>query len=116
MSGRPGCCHASTQHVPNSHACCSSLTQTQVWPGEAVYPDYLAAPNIDSWIKGQLQRFYNEVPFDGLWLDMNEASNFCSGRACRSDPKNETATKCKRGVRSGRAARGAGRSLSRGME
>lgn len=74
-----------------------------MWPGEAVYPDYLAAPNVDSWIKGQLQRFYNEVPFDGLWLDMNEASNFCSGRACRSDPKNETATKCKGVVRTGRA-------------
>jgi alpha-glucosidase (family GH31 glycosyl hydrolase) len=67
----------------------------QVWPGEAVYPDYLAAPKVDTWIKAQLQRFYDEVPFDGLWLDMNEAANFCSGRLCKTDPKNSTLMHCK---------------------
>jgi alpha-glucosidase (family GH31 glycosyl hydrolase) len=74
---------------------CDTFTP-QVWPGEAVYPDYLAAPKIDTWIKSQLQRFYDEVPFDGLWLDMNEAANFCSGRLCKSDPKNTTSMHCKR--------------------
>jgi alpha-glucosidase (family GH31 glycosyl hydrolase) len=44
-----------------------------------VYPDYLAAPNISDWTRSQLQYFYDQVPFDGIWLDMNEASNFCSG-------------------------------------
>lgn len=66
-----------------------------MWPGEAVYPDYLAAPKVDTWIKAQLQRFYDEVPFDGLWLDMNEAANFCSGRLCKTDPKNSTSMHCK---------------------
>ncbi len=33
-----------------------------------------------------------EIQFDGLWLDMNEASNFCSG-ACKSDQKVENPVK-----------------------
>ena len=43
-----------------------------MWPGPAVYPDYLAAPKVASWLKQQLSVFYQQVPFDGLWLDMNE--------------------------------------------
>jgi alpha-glucosidase (family GH31 glycosyl hydrolase) len=63
----------------------------QVWPGEAVYPDYLAAANVSSWIKEQLQALYDQVPFDGLWLDMNEASNFCTGSNCRKPEAHEEA-------------------------
>jgi hypothetical protein len=38
----------------------------QVWPGAAVYPDYLAAPNITTWLQRQLTTFYNQAPFDGM--------------------------------------------------
>eukprot|EP00775_Hariotina_reticulata_P010104 gene10104-10260_t len=57
----------------------------QVWPGPSVYPDYLAAPNVTKWLKAQLAQWYKQVPFDGLWLDMNEASNFCTGLNCAPD-------------------------------
>lgn len=67
----------------------------QVWPGESVYPDYLSAPNITSWLTKELKQFYDQVPFDGLWLDMCEASNFCTGMNCKQDRKNATATYCK---------------------
>lgn len=67
---------------------------TQVWPGMAVYPDYLSHPNITAWLTRQLRSFYNEVPFDGLWLDMSEPSNFCTGLNCRMDPNNATAKFC----------------------
>ena len=30
-------------------------------------------------IKKGLDDLYSKVPFDGLWLDMNEATGFCSG-------------------------------------
>lgn len=54
----------------------------RVWPGDAVYPDFFAPKNqTAAWWKDQLSEFYKTLPFDGLWLDMNEASNFCDG-AC----------------------------------
>ena len=36
-------------------------------------------PATVSWWGDQLTNFYNQIPFDGLWEDMNEASNFCNG-------------------------------------
>jgi len=32
---------------------------------------------------------HNSVSFNGVWLDMNEASNFCTG-TCYDDQKSET--------------------------
>ncbi len=52
----------------------------EVWPGKAVYVNHLPGSAGAQWWKDQLNTFYNnEVPFGGLWLDMNEASNFCNG-------------------------------------
>lgn len=67
----------------------------QVWPGMSVYPDYLAAPNITKWLTKQVKRFYDQVPFDGMWLDMCEPSNFCTGMNCKPDPDNATQMHCK---------------------
>ena len=50
----------------------------EVWPSDSVYPDY-THPNTAAWWQLHLSNFYNQVPFDGLWEDMNEASNFCNG-------------------------------------
>lgn len=61
----------------------------------SVYPDYLAAPNITNWLTRELKMFHDQVPFDGLWLDMCEPSNFCTGMNCKPDPKNATAMHCK---------------------
>lgn len=60
-----------------------SLSVGKVWPNEAVYPDFFA-PNTDSWWSSQLTSFHQSLKFDGLWQDMNEASNFCNG-PCQSD-------------------------------
>ena len=52
----------------------------EVWPGKAVYVNlYDEDTGIKFW-KTEFQTFYySKVPFGGIWLDMNEASNFCNG-------------------------------------
>lgn len=50
-----------------------------VWPGVTVYPDWFN-PDTQSWWNEEFARFFDEdngVDIDGLWIDMNEAANFC---------------------------------------
>ncbi|CAH1773121.1 unnamed protein product [Owenia fusiformis] len=47
-----------------------------VWPkGPTVFPDYFK-PATKDWWKEQCQAHHDEIPFDGLWIDMNEPANF----------------------------------------
>eukprot|EP00878_Enallax_costatus_P026511 GHUV01028453.1.p1 GENE.GHUV01028453.1~~GHUV01028453.1.p1 ORF type:complete len:274 (+),score=72.90 GHUV01028453.1:394-1215(+) len=55
----------------------------QVWPGATHYPDFLSVNKTWPWWKQELQDMWNKVPYDGMWIDMNEASNFCDGEICR---------------------------------
>ena len=52
----------------------------KVWPGAAVFPDFYRNATGEYW-RSQLSRLRGDLnlTFDGLWLDMNEASNFCTG-------------------------------------
>jgi len=50
----------------------------QVWPGPVNYPDFFN-PNTSMFWEIGLDLLYNEVEFAGIWLDMNEASNFVPG-------------------------------------
>lgn len=63
----------------------------QVWPGKTVYPDFLDNPRTSKWLHEQLTNMYRQVPYDGLWLDMNEASNFCSGMQCKPNRQSSIA-------------------------
>ena len=47
-----------------------------VWPEYGAFVDYLHPKASDFWGQG-LQALYDQVPYDGLWLDMNEPANFC---------------------------------------
>ncbi|KAJ5819276.1 glycoside hydrolase family 31 protein [Penicillium riverlandense] len=50
-----------------------------VWPGPTNFPDWFA-PNAQAFWDQQFDTFFNAdsgVDIDGLWIDMNEASNFC---------------------------------------
>lgn len=54
----------------------------QVWPGAVHYPDF-THPAARAWWQHHLQQWHRELPFDGLWIDMNEVSNFCTGDVCK---------------------------------
>ncbi|EAW07225.1 putative alpha-glucosidase [Aspergillus clavatus NRRL 1] len=57
-----------------------SLYKGAVWPGVTAYPDWFH-PDIQKYWDGQFNDFFSPekgVDIDGLWIDMNEAANFCT--------------------------------------
>uniref|UniRef100_UPI00398EBB98 lysosomal alpha-glucosidase-like n=1 Tax=Pristiophorus japonicus TaxID=55135 RepID=UPI00398EBB98 len=50
----------------------------KVWPGLTAFPDF-TNPDTHQWWFENLLQFHKAVPFDGLWIDMNEPSNFVDG-------------------------------------
>ncbi|KAK3386291.1 glycosyl hydrolases family 31-domain-containing protein [Sordaria brevicollis] len=56
------------------------------WPGEVVWPDWIA-PQTTEWWTTEILTFYDPntgIDIDGLWIDMNEASNMCADTTCLS--------------------------------
>lgn len=49
-----------------------------VWPGDCYMPDF-THPNAAAWWMEEIRVFNNTVPFDGLWIDMNEPASFVTG-------------------------------------
>ncbi|KAL6229393.1 Alpha/beta-glucosidase agdC [Aspergillus navahoensis] len=56
-----------------------SLYEGAVWPGATVFPDWFHPNTSDYWINEFAMFFDAEtgVDIDALWIDMNEAANFC---------------------------------------
>ena len=59
-----------------SHETNKSLTGS-VWPGATGFPDF-NHPNISKFWGDQLDNLYQKIPYNGIWLDMNEPCNFNS--------------------------------------
>ena len=49
-----------------------------VWPGNTVFPDFTSL-NANLWWAKYLQVLQDKIHFDGVWIDMNEPSNFVHG-------------------------------------
>jgi alpha-glucosidase (family GH31 glycosyl hydrolase) len=56
-----------------------------VWPGNATFPDW-TNPNTSQWWLSQLLDFQDLCSFSGIWLDMNENSNFIEGEVGHQPP------------------------------
>jgi len=50
----------------------------KVWPGLTAFPDFTSPEALDWW-QDMVSEFHAQVPFDGMWIDMNEPSNFVKG-------------------------------------
>ncbi|CAI8017774.1 Probable alpha-glucosidase Os06g0675700 [Geodia barretti] len=55
----------------------------RVWPGYTAFTDFMNFDTHSYW-QDQIASFLQLLPVDGLWIDMNEISNFCSG-ACSTE-------------------------------
>ncbi|GIY52230.1 lysosomal alpha-glucosidase [Caerostris darwini] len=56
-----------------------TIFRGKVWTdGETVYPDF-SNPKTDAYWLRHFADFHNKVKFDGVWIDMNEPSNFYDG-------------------------------------
>ncbi|KAK0248374.1 hypothetical protein B0A54_17123 [Friedmanniomyces endolithicus] len=56
-----------------------SIYKGVVWPGVTAFPDWFA-PGTQSYWNNEFDTFFSPetgVDIDALWIDMNEASNFC---------------------------------------
>ena len=53
----------------------------KVWPGEVNYPDFNHPNSTIFWVEGLLNisKNYNWDGPSGIWIDMNEFSNFVNG-------------------------------------
>ena len=60
----------------------NNIINAYVWPGDVHFPDF-HQPNTTKWWKNNFHALNSEVKFDGIWLDMNEVSNFCEGECSK---------------------------------
>uniref|UniRef100_G3VEQ8 Maltase n=1 Tax=Sarcophilus harrisii TaxID=9305 RepID=G3VEQ8_SARHA len=51
----------------------------EVWQEPTVFPDYTNPQGIEWWID-ELELFHKKLNFDGVWIDMNEVSNFLNDK------------------------------------
>lgn len=67
----------------------------KVWPGLTYFPDFTPSNrNVSIYWEKMLRDFHSILPVDGIWLDMNDPSNFfirgtragCAGNSLNNPP------------------------------
>jgi alpha-glucosidase (family GH31 glycosyl hydrolase) len=53
----------------------------KVWPGETTFPDFNSPNSFEFWSEGlsNISKNYGIIEPSGIWIDMNEFSNFING-------------------------------------
>lgn len=59
-----------------------------VWPGETVFPDFSKNATVEWWYECA-RDFQKILNYDGLWIDMNEPSNFVDGSKDGCNPSSK---------------------------
>ena len=54
-------------------------TVGKVWPGLVSFIDFAHPQATDFWTRYFQDAYDHQMPFDGLWIDMNEIASFCDG-------------------------------------
>lgn len=49
-----------------------------LWPGFSAYPDFNSPEAQQFWTE-QLVQYHDELEYDGFWLDVSDATSFCTG-------------------------------------
>ncbi|KAI1748847.1 glycoside hydrolase family 31 protein [Xylaria castorea] len=66
-----------------------SLYVGQVWPGYCTWADWIGAlfggAMTNQWWISEVTEYHKKIPFDGIWIDMNEVSSFCLGSCGSSE-------------------------------
>jgi len=62
---------------------------SHVYANKTVFLDFFSDKAADIWNQG-LKALHDQVPFDGLWLDVNEATTFCNGECPDYSQQNVT--------------------------
>jgi len=65
----------------------------QVWPGATYFPDWFAK-NISTYWTSQYVDFYGLLEYSGIWIDMNEVSNFCNANGLAQTCELDSHTDC----------------------
>jgi len=63
-----------------------------VWCGNAYFPDFYKADTNQWWsdMFDHMVSTYDNLEVDGVWLDMNEATNFCDGYCIEEERPKDT--------------------------
>jgi alpha-glucosidase (family GH31 glycosyl hydrolase) len=70
--------HASNQKVLLKSSVNPGWLTQHVWSKKSVFLDFMNEQAALIWMTG-INNLFDEVEYDGLWLDMNEATGFCDG-------------------------------------
>ncbi|XP_046544792.1 LOW QUALITY PROTEIN: sucrase-isomaltase, intestinal-like [Haliotis rubra] len=66
----------SSSSIPEGSQDTDGAVLGYVWPkGKTVFPDFFKPETNRVW-RELIVKHHNEVPFDGMWIDMNEPANF----------------------------------------
>lgn len=49
------------------------------WPGFSTWPDFATDPNAQQYWTDEFKRYFEDLEFDGFWLDISDAASWCTG-------------------------------------